>query len=305
MNEKDTLYARWLSGELNPEEMAQLRSSGEIEELEAIIKATNQMKLPAYDKVAAFKKLQGRRNPEQGKVVRFPVKWIMATAASLAILVTAWFLLRPTPNTEFYASHGTNKTVDLMDGSVVILNDGSSLVYNEEAWETSREVELKGEALFKVSKGSDFVVKTKNGMVRVLGTEFNVRAWDEKLYVACYEGRVEVSRNGDAAVLSSNEAVKAIDGKMEREQAREEKPLWLGGSSFLGERIPIVEAFAEIERQFDVKIKNRSVDLTNIWVRGAFNHNYLDSALNEVCKMHKHKFTHEVSLDRKEVYIFE
>ena len=41
MENKDTLYARWLSGELSVSELEQLKQSGELQELEAIIKATD------------------------------------------------------------------------------------------------------------------------------------------------------------------------------------------------------------------------------------------------------------------------
>ena len=50
---KDTLYARWLSGELTKEEQQQLEGSTELADLEAIISTADQLTLPKYDAEAA------------------------------------------------------------------------------------------------------------------------------------------------------------------------------------------------------------------------------------------------------------
>ena len=58
---------------------------------------------------------------------------------------------------------------DFIDNSRVILNDGSSIKYDERKWGSERMVELKGEAFFEVEAGQLFQVETINGVVQVFG----------------------------------------------------------------------------------------------------------------------------------------
>lgn len=69
---------------------------------------------------------------------------------------------------------GYTYTVALTDGTTVILNAGSELRFPSRFPDTLREVELKGEAYFKVAKSRvPFVVKAGNTRVKVYGTQFN------------------------------------------------------------------------------------------------------------------------------------
>lgn len=299
MKGRDTLYARWLSGDLSSEELQQLKSSGELEQLEAIVKSMEQLQLPNYDKEAAFKKLKEKRQKKPvAKVVGMPIRWMIAAAASLILLAVAWFLMRPSPEARFMAQNGSNQTFDLVDGSEVILNDGSEIIYNPKDWKNSRQVKLKGEAVFDVEKGSDFVVQTQNGTVRVLGTRFNVRAWGSNLYVECYHGKVEVRSKGQQTILTPNEAINVVNGKMQDEQLIQHKePLWIGGSSrFYKESIQ--EVFAEIERQFDVKVRHTQKQRS---FSGSFQHDDLEAALKNICKPLGIRYT--ILDDKKEILI--
>ena len=49
MPDKETLYARWFSGEIDDDELKALRENGIVHELEKIKEATEQLALPKYD----------------------------------------------------------------------------------------------------------------------------------------------------------------------------------------------------------------------------------------------------------------
>ncbi len=87
--------------------------------------------------------------------------------------------------------------MSLSDGSVVWLNAGSSLSYNKDFSDKFREVYLKGEAYFEVTPDSlkPFVVKSESLNVKVLGTTFNVRTYEDEnlVNVVLRTGRVDVS----------------------------------------------------------------------------------------------------------------
>ncbi len=90
--------------------------------------------------------------------------------------------------------------VVLCDGSEVWVNAGSRLVYPTCFVGGERQVELDGEAYFKVTPDATrpFVVKSHGSYTRVLGTEFNVRSYvDQPEQVTLVKGKVEVSVNAN------------------------------------------------------------------------------------------------------------
>ncbi|WP_346863671.1 FecR domain-containing protein [uncultured Draconibacterium sp.] len=92
--------------------------------------------------------------------------------------------------------------INLSDGTQVWLNAGTTFEYPSSFNTKQRLVKLNGEAQFKVShnKTLPFVVQTKTGNIKVLGTTFNVSSYDDdaELTVTLIEGKVTVENsNGD------------------------------------------------------------------------------------------------------------
>lgn len=87
---------------------------------------------------------------------------------------------------------GYSYSVELADGSVVTLNAGSRLKYPVAGISGDREVELDGEAYFKVAKSvHPFIVKMGDTFVKVYGTEFNASKDTEgDIEVVLVEGSV-------------------------------------------------------------------------------------------------------------------
>ena len=86
--------------------------------------------------------------------------------------------------------------LNLADGSKVWLNSSSSLRFPVFFTGNTREVELKGEAYFEVSKNQDkkFSVRSGNQTVEVLGTHFNINAYSDEpsITTTLIEGAVRV-----------------------------------------------------------------------------------------------------------------
>ena len=91
---------------------------------------------------------------------------------------------------------GKRMTVTLNDGTRIKLDAGSQLQYPE-VFKDKRQVYLKGEAYFEVAHDSKrpFTVHARHAVVQVLGTKFNVRAWEDisDVTVAVKEGRVSLN----------------------------------------------------------------------------------------------------------------
>lgn len=281
--DKDTLYARWLAGELSPEEEKKLQASGELEELEGIINIADKLALPRYDTTEGFTQFKANKMPLKTAKVRTlntRRNWfVIAAVASILLLIYVGNLMLTVPES-IEAGNRITLTHHFEDQTRVVLNDGSKLDYDESNWSQIRSVTLTGEAVFEVQTGNPFIVNTPNGTVEVLGTSFNVRAWGNKLHVECYEGKVRVSSNNKETILTTNQSVNVLDGQMQEQTITHQKPLWtVGNSRFYEEHLNLV--FEEMERQYDVKINMPKIERL---FSGNFQHDNLEMALKTICK---------------------
>jgi len=97
--------------------------------------------------------------------------------------------------TSTYAPAGKQATVVLPDGTEIVLNSNTHLKYASNFGEKNRNVILNGEAFFDVEKGDiPFIVSTPHLNVKVLGTEFNVSAYenDDHVTTTLEEGSIEL-----------------------------------------------------------------------------------------------------------------
>lgn len=104
-----------------------------------------------------------------------------------------------------------HRLVTLGDDTQIRLNSNSSLVLPETFSDSERTVTLTGEAFFSVSSDENrpFLVQVEGALIRVLGTEFNVKVDDtDRVQVAVSEGRVSLSGSknieGTGAILTEN-----------------------------------------------------------------------------------------------------
>ena len=124
-------------------------------------------------------------------------------------LYTMHFSQRPAFE-QCYAADGTVKHLQLPDGTKVTLNGGTTLMYasNFNHWK-ERQVYLNGEAHFDVAHDArrPFTVQTANLKVKVLGTQFNVKAYQDAptITTSLERGRVEVSDGSTSQRLHPNE----------------------------------------------------------------------------------------------------
>jgi len=275
------IYAKYAAGELTEEERLKLEQSGELAELDKILKASDELKLPSYDLDKAYAKLNQQNNqvvkPSKIRSLVLP----LSIAASL-LLITGAFLFFTNQATTIMADHNGSKTHQFSDGSEIIINNGSSISYHKKSWTEERTVQLTGEAYFKVEKGKQFTVKTNFGEIQVLGTSFNVRTHDDLLEVQCFSGKVKVAnQKGTHKMLKAKEEVKLIKQKFESVQPIDEsQPLWQKGVSKFDEtKAKLV--FHELERQYNLGIGGNIPDKN---FTGRFVHGDLEKAISQICK---------------------
>lgn len=109
---------------------------------------------------------------------------------------------------EVIVPYGESAEVILPDKTHVWLNSGSHLIYPSSFKNNTRQVQLKGEALFEVNHdpAKPFHVLTRKLTVEVLGTTFNVEAFSntENVKVTLIEGKVNI-QNISGKVLAGLE----------------------------------------------------------------------------------------------------
>lgn len=198
---------------------------------------------------------------------------------------------------------GSQSKVVLPDRSVVWVNAGSSLKYRENLDKQVREVDLSGEAYFEVAADSlkPFVVKSGKLDIKVMGTQFNVKAYkdEETIDVALVSGKVNVHLNdrkaheGEVALapdrmLSYNTETNCVQVK--KINAREVSAWTNGQLRFDQASFPQIAK--SLERKFDVKIVIRSESLKQDVFSGSFSSNYsLDRILHEIDVDKKYAWT--------------
>lgn len=143
------------------------------------------------------------------------VRRIAASVLLLAVFTGGlWWWQNRTVMMEVMSRADEVKHMVLPDSSEVWLNGGSVLRYPQAFAKDSRELELRGEACFKVRKDvrRPFMVRSEALSVRVLGTVFNMsaRKEDRRAEVTLLEGQVQVRGNHDEGMITINPNQKAV-----------------------------------------------------------------------------------------------
>ncbi|MDF1696291.1 MAG: FecR domain-containing protein [Saprospiraceae bacterium] len=276
----ENIYAKIVSGELSESEIDRLRTSGEWDEIQEILEVADTLELPSHNKQVGYEKLLKKRNDRSSRTLLKVLRPMVLGLAALLVCVLGYLFLFDS-TVEIAASNGETANVILPDNSTVVLNAGSKLTYSKSNKRNKkRVVELIGEGLFKVQTGNTFIVETDKGRVEVLGTEFNVRTWSDRLEVECYEGSVLVDSGEESVVIKKGQGVFVIsDGINSPREIENSGPFWKDGVSRF-QNIPIKEVFSELERQY-----NMHVTLPNLNgnFNGRFGHDNLKVALEDIC----------------------
>lgn len=152
--------------------------------------------------------------------------WRAAAIFLLAVSSISIYLMlekdRPEKDlVECYIPTAEIHELTLPDGTHVMLNSKSTLLYPEQFTGETRSVYLIGEANFKVKpdKKHPFIVKANDYQVTALGTEFNVNAYPEsnELIATLLEGCVKVEFNN----LMSNVILKPNEQLIYNKQTKE------------------------------------------------------------------------------------
>ena len=276
MNRKSftILIKRFLSGKTTPEENDFLQRYDNLFDSKALPEE------PADESEEygrqLFEQIRLRiANESEKKVIRLTQFRVLLRAASIVLLLGASvlaytyrndiLLADPVQYSTIHVAPGKTAKVLLADGTSVLLNAGSTLTYPDKFRGVNREVALQGEGYFQVTRKSTqpFIVSTPALHVKVLGTSFNVRSYqdDQKLQVSVVSGKVQVNdaRNNMATpvMLTAREEVSYLTttGTFEKgEWDGTDELSWLdGGLNFRNRSFR--EVANALERRFGITVQ--------------------------------------------------
>lgn len=179
---------------------------------------------------------------------------------------------------EISVAYGSKQHIILPDSSEVWLNSGTQIKYPEKFNKDSRNVYLDGEAYFSVTRNTSypFIVQANGLSVKVLGTQFNVKAYsnDERMITTLTNGKVEVNISGnDSHILKPNEQLTynthTTDIEITEVTASETKS-WLNGQLIFSNN-SLHEILLTLERRFNVSFH----DVTSPPVSGFYTIRFL------------------------------
>jgi len=182
---------------------------------------------------------------------------------------------------------GGQYNIVLADGTKVYLNTVSSLKYPTQFKGDQRVVELEGEAYFEVAKNKNkpFIVKSGNQEIEVLGTHFNVHAYDNELVIktTLLEGSVAVTHKNQKAVLKPGQQSNVSENVNKiaiREVDTEAAIAWKNGR-FKFDNADLKTVMKQLERWYGIKVEYRG-DVSDIRFNGG---TFMNKNLSEVLKV--------------------
>lgn len=167
---------------------------------------------------------------------------------------------------EVIVPRGTTYTLVLADGTEVFLNAETRMKFPERFTGDIREIFLEGEAFFDVERDTNcpFIVRAGGVDVRVLGTEFNVRAYaDDNTSATLVSGSVRFTADHDSVILSPGQQCE-LDAMSRRLSLREADVMsvlaWKSGE-FIFRDAPLETIMEEVARWYDVDVVYASDEL--------------------------------------------
>ncbi|MDR2811406.1 MAG: FecR domain-containing protein [Tannerellaceae bacterium] len=208
-----------------------------------------------------------------------------------------------------YAPEGQRTEITLADGTKVWLNAKTSLTFPNRFSETERKVLLNGEAYFEVrhDESKAFIVAAQEYQVKVLGTEFNVKAYQQTDYfeTALVKGSVEVSsyKTGEKIVLTPHHLVYTEKGRLKQVHLPNGDPfLWKEGIiAFENEYVG--DILKKMQFYYDVRIEVRNKTLSGDQYTGKFRtKDGIEHVLKVLQLRHKFKYVKDEDSDTIIIY---
>ena len=274
---KDYLIEKWLNDDLTAAEQEAFSKLEDYQLHLDILDKAKHFKASQFSKVDDFDTFY---NTYQAQNTRRKINWMYPMLRIASVLVIGFaiyfsFFYNKLTHIETLAKEKT--TIQLPDDSEVTLNARSEITFNRQKWDKKRSLKLDGEAYFKVEKGNTFDVITTDGLVTVVGTEFNVKQRENYFEVVCFEGLVRVTSDTITRLLNVGDTYRILNDEFVQDEVLDTFPHWTQNRSSFNS-VPFNEVLAELERQYDIEVAFMNVDINRLF-SGGFTHDNIENAL--------------------------
>jgi ferric-dicitrate binding protein FerR (iron transport regulator) len=296
----DTLIARYLSGEAEPEEAIALHewlgkqeNAKYFQAFEMVWHQTYPLKTPKrIDASKAWISVNGNmQGPARSKTVFFTSTWLKI-AASVIVVITAglFFYINRTTDGERVAVLQTKESSQfftLHDHSSVSLYRNSTLEYPLSFAGNTREVSLKGEAFFKIQpdKSKPFIIHAPAGTITVVGTSFNVVAYRDALIVSVAEGKVKLANERGAYLLEAGqEGTIDSSGNITVGKGVDMNTWSYATFEFVFNDTPLADVIDAITRSYSIQIKLSDKTIENCKLTSTFDHASVEDMISLIAE---------------------
>lgn len=253
------------------------------------------------------------RSVKEKSGVRFIYRAAAGIAASLILVALMIFLaddgrrVAGLNETLTSVSNSTENIIrhELNDGTLIWLHPESRITFPNQFASDKRNLELAGEAFFDVAPDSlkPFVITTGNVTTRVLGTSFNIKAYDNQssIEVAVLTGKVSVDVMDEKAedgskstqsiknsvLLTPNQRVTYLKeiNKLQKEEPKDlpELSMW-HAVDVVFDNVALKAVIPTLNKKFGVEIQVSNPDLLNCLIRADFTNQNLPDILELLSK---------------------
>jgi len=217
---------------------------------------------------------------------------ILIIPALISIVVLSYIAIKSPESTESWAEvHspvGSRTKFQLPDGTQGWLNSGSSIKYPVN-FMSHRSVEISGEVWLDVVhiESKDFMVITPFFDVKVVGTQFNVVAYDDestagvilergKVLVLGKDEELKEELNPDQQLVFNKSADEFVKTRIDSKSYNS----WKDGI-LIFRNVPMTEIAKRLERKYNTEIILHGDSLKSSVFRATFQ----DESMDEICKM--------------------
>ncbi|WP_373514399.1 FecR domain-containing protein [Persicitalea sp.] len=216
------------------------------------------------------------------KLRLLPSMWAAAAVALLALAFGGFYFYKMQNPQMVSVTTGENTFEKILpDSTKVILNYNSTLTFAEGLPGKTRTVSLDGEAFFDVAPdvAHPFVIKANGTEIRVVGTSFNVKAYDQAVRVDVKSGKVEVRKSAKVMELLPGEGVEVLADTVFRTLSANPNAAVYGTRVFDFRATPLAEVVLALSRGFHAEVTLADDRLANCRLNARYENESLDATL--------------------------
>ena len=231
---------------------------------------------------------------------------LLKIAAVLVVLFGLWFVAArqfTTPQNDVLTFKSGSKSIEkiLPDGTKILLSKNSQITYPKTFEGNTREINLMGEGFFDVHHDAahPFIIHTQGTVVKVLGTSFNIRAYNAQVQVHVKIGKVQFSKNNAKVVLikgQKGETLANVDAIIKSEVIEVETVIKEKLSSFVFNKMSLSKVAESLSKRFNKDIKFSRDKIKNCELTATFENEKLENIIAVIAETFNLKVDNQVDM---------